>query len=246
MTSLVWFTDFGEKRGDAMNYILFLPVAMVAIALHGQTSASNAAAGIRVNAELTKRIDAKKAKVGETVEARTTSAVKLPDGTELPKGTKLAGKVTDVKARSNTDKTSHVAFSLDQALMKDGHEVPLRVMVMSATAPFDAPPDIAGMTGASRGPATQSTTAGASPTPNTTPGQYVQQSAISNGMQSLPGEAPGMVAHGPNQRVMVGNLPGVILTSADGISSSAALDAADKNILLDSETKLTLFVAVRK
>jgi hypothetical protein len=229
-----------------MKYILLLPVAMVAIALHGQTSASNAVPGIRVNAELIKRIDSKKAKVGETVEAKTTSAVKLPDGTELPKGTKLLGKVTDVKARSNSDNTSHIAFKLDQALMKDGHEVPLRVMVMSATAPFDAPPDIAGMTSGSRGPATQSSTAGAPPTPNTTPGQYVQQSAISNGMQSLPGETPGTVAHGPNQRVMVGNLPGVILTSADGIISSAALDTTDKNIVLDSETKLTLFVAVTK
>jgi len=229
-----------------MKYILLLPVAIVAIALHGQTSPSNAVPGIRINAQLTKRIDSKKAKVGETVEAKTTSAVKLPDGTELPKGTKLAGKVTDVKARSNTDKTSHIAFNLDQALMKDGHEVPLRVMVMSATAPFDPPPDTAGMSSGSRGPATQSSTNGALPTPNITPGQYVQQSTISDGMQSVSGETPGMVAHGPNQRVMVGNLPGVILTSADGISSSAALDAADKNIVLDSETKLTLFVAVKK
>ena len=229
-----------------MKYVLLLPVAMIAFALHGQTSSPNAVPGIRVNAELTRRIDAKKAKVGETVEAKTASAVKLPDGTELPKGTKLVGKVTDVKARSNTDKTSHIAFSLDQALTKDGHEVPLRVMVMSATAPFDAPPDTAGMTSGSRGPATQGGTAGAPPTPNTTPGQYVQQSTVSNGMESLPGETPGMVAHGPNQRVMVGNLPGVLLTSADGIASSALLDATDKNILLDSETKLMLFVAVKK
>ena len=54
-----------------------------------------------------------------------------------------------------------------------------------------------------------------------------------------------MVAHGPNQQVMVGNLAGVLLTSADGISTSAALDATDKNIMLDSETKLTLFVGVK-
>jgi hypothetical protein len=228
-----------------MKYILLLPVAMVAIALHGQTSASNAARGSRVNAELTKRIDSKKAKVGETVEARTTSVVKLPDGTELPKGTKLAGKVTDAKARSNTDKTSHIAFHLDQALMKDGRELPLRVMVISASAPLDAPPDTAGMTSGSRG-LSQSNTTGAPPTPTTTPGQYVQQSTINDGMQSVPGETPGMVAHGPNQQVMVGNLPGVTLTSADGISSSAALDAADKNIVLDSETKLLLVVAVKK
>ena len=229
-----------------MKTILLLPVAMIAIALHGQTSASNAAPGVRVNAELTKRIDGKKVKVGETVEARTTGAAKLPDGTELPKGTKLLGRVTDARARSNTDKTSLIAFSIDQALLKDGHEVPLRVMVIAATAPFDAPPDIAAMTGGARGPATQSNTAGAPPTPTTTPGQYVQQTTVNNGLQSLPGETPGTVAHGPNQRVTIGNLPGVTLTSADGVSGSALLDATDKNIVLDSETKLTLFVAVKK
>jgi hypothetical protein len=229
-----------------MKYILLLPIAMVAIALHGQTGAGNPMRGARVNAELTKRIDTKKAKVGDTVEAKTTTAANLPDGTELPKGTKLTGKVTDVRARSNSDKTSHITFNLDEALTKDGREVPLRVMVMSVTAPYDAPPDTSSMTGSARGPATQSSTAGAAPTPTTTPGQYVQQSAMSSGMEAVPGEAPGMVAHGPNQRVMVGNLPGVLLTSADGTSSSAALDATDKNIMLDSETKLTLFVAVKK
>ena len=190
-------------------------------------------------------VDAKKAKVGDTVEAKTTSAVKLPDGTELPKGTKLTGKVTDVRARSNSDKTSHLAFNLDEALMKDGHEVPLKVMVMAATVPFDAPPDTSGMTGSSRGPATQSGGAGVPPAATTTPGQYVQQSTMSNGMQTMPGDASGMVAHGPNQRVMVGNLPGVVLTSADG-SNSAVLDAIDKNIMLESETKLTLFAGVKK
>ncbi len=115
-----------RKERRCHEIIFLLPVAFAAIALHGQTSAVHAIAGARVNAELTKRIDAKKAKVGDTVEAKTTSAVKLPDGTELPKGTKLVGKVTDVRARSNSDKTSHIAFNLDEALMKDGREVPLK------------------------------------------------------------------------------------------------------------------------
>jgi hypothetical protein len=117
--------ELQKSGGDAMKSILLLPIAMVAIALHGQTSAVAPILGARVNAELTKRIDAKKAKVGDTVEAKTTSAVKLPDGTELPKGTKLTGKVTDVRAKSNSDKTSHLAFNLDEALMKA--RVPLKV-----------------------------------------------------------------------------------------------------------------------
>ena len=102
-----------------MRYLLLVPVAMVAIALHGQTSAVNTIPGARVNAQLTKRIDGKKLKVGDTVEAKTISEVKLPDGTDLPKGTKLTGKVTDARATSSSDKTSHIAFNLDQASMKD-------------------------------------------------------------------------------------------------------------------------------
>src|ERR1700754_330646 len=110
-----------------MRFLLLVPVAMVAIALHAQTNAVNAIPGARVNAQLTKRIDVKKLKVGDTVEAKTTGEVKLPDGTDLPKGTKLTGKVTDVRATSGSDKTSHIAFNLDEAMMKDGHDVPLRV-----------------------------------------------------------------------------------------------------------------------
>ena len=72
-----------------MKSILLLPVAMVAISLHGQTSAVHPILGARVNAELTKRIDAKKAKVGDTVEAKTTSAVKLPDGNRASEGNKV-------------------------------------------------------------------------------------------------------------------------------------------------------------
>jgi len=47
------------------------------------------------------------------------------------------------------------------------------------------------------------------------------------------------VAKGPQDRVPVANLPGVVLTSSDGVSSSGSLDS-NKNISLESGTKMTL------
>ena len=81
----------------------------------------------------------------EIGKCQDNNAVTLADGTELPKGTKLIGKVTEVRAKSNSDKTSHVAFSLEQAVTKDGHEISLQVMVTSLTVPMDNP-DLAAVT----------------------------------------------------------------------------------------------------
>jgi hypothetical protein len=54
------------------------------------------------------------------------------------------------------------------------------------------------------------------------------------------------VAKGPQDRVPVANLPGVVLTSSDGVSSAGSLDADNKNILLESGTKMTLNLTASK
>jgi hypothetical protein len=48
------------------------------------------------------------------------------------------------------------------------------------------------------------------------------------------------VAKGPQDRVPVANMPGVMLTSSDGVSSAGSLDEENKNIDLESGTKMTL------
>lgn len=104
----------------------------------GAGQAEQRVAPTAVMAELTKRIDTKSAKPGDEVNVRTTMDAKLPDGTELPKGTKLVGKVTNVKAKTKEDKSSHLAFNLDRAVLKDGKEVPLSVVVISVAVPGQA------------------------------------------------------------------------------------------------------------
>jgi hypothetical protein len=100
----------------------------------GETSAS-AAQATNVSAELTKKVDSKHSKVGDEVTARTTSEARLADGTRLPKGSKLVGKVTDVEAKSKQNHDARLAFAFDHAVLKDGREVPVEAMTRSIAAP---------------------------------------------------------------------------------------------------------------
>ncbi len=228
-----------------MRYLSLVCVLILSVALRGQTTAAKPPAGVTVQAELTKGIDVKKVKAGDVVSARTTSAVTLADGTELPKGTKLMGKVTEARAKSNSDKTSHVAFSVEQAETKDGHEIPLQVMVTSLTVPMDSP-DIAALTVGPHGGGATTPSPSTAPTTASDPNQtYVQQSVMKSQTQQAQ-ETNGVVGHAPNQRLAVGNLPGAILTSADGTSQSASVDLPNENVWLGQGTKMTLFVAVKK
>ncbi|MFP5228656.1 MAG: hypothetical protein ACLGXA_13615 [Acidobacteriota bacterium] len=105
-----------------------------AAAQAGRASAS-AAQAASVSAELTKRIDSKNAKVGDEVFAKTTREARLADGTKIPKGSKLLGRVTDARAKSKDNRNGWVTFCFDRAVLKDGHEVPVNAMVRSIAAP---------------------------------------------------------------------------------------------------------------
>jgi len=110
------------------------------------TTAANAAAeqgsanaglasGTTINAKLTKSLDSKKAKVGDPVEAKTTSDVKAEGKTVLPKGSKLLGKVTQASARANGDAQSAITIVFDRALPKGGGpEMPLNLTIRALAA----------------------------------------------------------------------------------------------------------------
>jgi hypothetical protein len=230
-----------------MKYLSLVPVAIFSLALHGQTgnpiggTVQSGAAAAPVSAELTKRIDVKKAKVGDEVDVKTTSNAKLPNGTDLPKGTKLIGKVTDVHAKSNTDKSSHLAFDIDHAVTKDGHELPVRAAVTSVLAPAQSV-DSAMMSGGGAG---GGATSGGGGGMSGSSGGSAPAPASSNAPMISSSDQPAstaQVAKGPQDRVPVANMPGVVLTSADGMSSAGSLDAANQNFSLDAGTKMTLNV----
>ena len=194
-----------------------------------------------VTAELTKKIDTKNAKVGDEVEAKVLTPSKLPDGTELQKGSKLVGKVTDVKAKGKEDKNSHLAFSLDRAQTKDGQEIQVQTAVVSVTAPSNTasagmtPAPTTGGTGGSATAGACSGTSGsagtAAPTPSTMAGSGQSQSTTG-----------GMLKHSKD-RVAVGNMPGVMLAGSSDVGTAGTLHAQDQNIELASGTTMILNVS---
>jgi hypothetical protein len=96
-----------------------------------------------VRAELTSKLDTKNAVAGMVLTARTGAAVTLADGTEIPAGTKLMGRVLAVRAKTDENAEAAVTVTFDQAVMKDGKMIPVRTLIrgMSGSA---APPVNAG------------------------------------------------------------------------------------------------------
>jgi len=76
-------------------------------------------------------IDSRSAKQGDAVEAKLDSAVKTPDGTELPAGTKLQGSVSAVQASQGRGPSS-VSIRFTKAELKSGKVVPVKVVVTAA------------------------------------------------------------------------------------------------------------------
>ena len=108
----------------------------------GQTPAAGNAAQTRVTrkiapgsvipVQLTKSIDAKKARTGDEVVAKVPQDMKTSNGEVLvPKDTKVVGHVTEAQPRTKEQKESQVAIAFDRAVMKNGGEVQLPMSIQA-------------------------------------------------------------------------------------------------------------------
>ena len=113
--------------------ISFMSIPEVSRA-QSQPAATTAPASPEIHAVLEKIVHPKKVKVGDAVTARITDPTKLKDGTELPKGTHIVGKVTEIKLKADKEGPSKLGLLFDKAQLKDGKEVPL-VMALVSVAP---------------------------------------------------------------------------------------------------------------
>jgi hypothetical protein len=87
----------------------------------------------RARAELMRPLDAKKDHSGSVVQVKLTRKVTLTDGTTLPNGTILVGKVTadDMQQQG----MSKLALRFNQARLKDGTEVPIKATIVGIYGP---------------------------------------------------------------------------------------------------------------
>jgi hypothetical protein len=262
-----------------MKFVASLIIAAVpfafqthAVAQTAQTTTS-ASATTQIAAEFTRKIDAKDARVGDDILARTIADATLADGTPLPRGTRLTGSVTEVRAQSGEAKYSHLAITFNRAIVPDGHDIPLHATLRSMAAPaplggLASPPDTYSTVPGSLGgpaPATGRVSSGrgrGAPTapnsvgglPGTTVGGLDAGTAAAipsnrpvgqNDPRAEGASATGDYVHDALQlhRYPVANMPGVILSSQVTANISGALDASGRNIRLENGTRMTMDVS---
>lgn len=125
------------------------------------------APGSVIPVQLTKTIDAKKAKTGDEVVAKVTQDMANQKGEVLmPKDTKVVGHVTEAQARNKQQKESELAIAFDRAVMRDGNTMPLPMSIQAVIGPQN----------------NSGNNAGSAPS-----GNYPQQSPNSGGMPAGPG-----------------------------------------------------------
>jgi hypothetical protein len=94
------------------------------------------ASGSVIPVQLTKTIDAKKAKSGDTVEAKVTQDMKSQNGDLLlPKDTKVTGHITEAQAHSKEQKESQVGIAFDHAVVRSGADMQLPMSIQAIIAP---------------------------------------------------------------------------------------------------------------
>src|SRR6266567_4460100 len=73
-----------------------------------------------------KTLDSSKLKEGDMVEVETAGSFKLPDGTLVPKRSKLTGQVTLAKARSKGDPDSQLTLTFDKLNVMNGKQLSIK------------------------------------------------------------------------------------------------------------------------
>lgn len=95
----------------------------------GDVAASRSWEMSSVTGELQGKLDTESAKVGDRVTLKTFDKVQTPDGTVIPKGTRLLGRITEVQAHNNDRAVAQMGIVIDHAELKNGETLPIHTLI---------------------------------------------------------------------------------------------------------------------
>jgi hypothetical protein len=205
-----------------------------------------------VNGELVNKLDSKTAKNGDSVVVQTKTPVKTPDGTEIPKGSKLIGHILAVQP-SQPGQNSQLALQFDRVELKGGKTMPVHSQIQSISPPEGAA-SASGLPAPGGGPTNGSQAAGAA-NPSTSraanDGSNASAAAPGAGSAASGAPAPGTVVAKTGQiAISTTSIPGVLVANnAPGqqdprmADASSILLGARKDIQLDGGTLIVVGVA---
>lgn len=117
--------------------------------MNAQANAGGASASLSadttIDAELTKTVDARKAKPGEEVAAKVRNDVRQDGKVILRRGTKLIGHVTQAQARAGGQANSQLGIVFDRAEIKGGQSLELHAAIQALAPAARASYDDAAM-----------------------------------------------------------------------------------------------------
>jgi hypothetical protein len=91
-----------------------------------------------IGGTLAAALDSKKKKAGEEVVVKTIGDEHLPDGTVIPRGTKVIGHVTEAKARSGGEPQSSLGIVFDKVELKD-KTLAITAVIRAVGPPHETP-----------------------------------------------------------------------------------------------------------
>jgi len=118
----------------AMPALLFAANPMVSSAATTVPSGAAVAAQVTgpvLEAKFASTLSTRNAKAGDPVKAKMLKSFKMEDGTELPKGSTLVGKVTLARSKKDGNGNAILTFRFDQVEEKGGAVVPVHAMVVA-------------------------------------------------------------------------------------------------------------------
>lgn len=215
-----------------------------------------------VSGKLESKLDSKTAKTGDSIVVKTETTVKMADGTVIPKGSKLVGRVIGVQAQGEASQNSQVAIQFDHAEVNGGQTVPIQTVIKSVgqtdTGSASSVPDAAPISpspnapsapaGGTQGSTPSAGSSGQTQESNATPrtSQPPGNSASSSSSTPAPGT---IVARSGNIAIRTTSIPGVLIANNDQgqdprmAKSSGILLGAQRNIELGSGTPMQLTIA---
>jgi len=172
--------------------ILLLAILLGASLCYGQSSATSVAGtpgAIGRGAfpvRVTKTMDSSKLRQDDTIQVETAGSFKLPDGTLVPKGSKLIGRVTEAKARSKGDSDSELTLVFNKLETSGGQQVTVKGSVQAVYPPAEETggPDMA-TAGTSAGGSGAGGGSGGVGLTNTKSGSDMQSSSRPQGVMDM-------------------------------------------------------------
>jgi hypothetical protein len=196
-------------------------------------------------AELAKSIDAKKAKVGDEVVARSTQALLSKGKVVVPQGGKIIGHVTQVKASTKEAPQSELGIVFEHVLLKDGSQLPLALTIQAigaARGPLEGQNAVADQ-GGGMGPMGGTATVTGHPT--SSPMGSARPSGYPNDMGAGTNTGPSGAGSREHLNALSHGAVGLsgLTLSAASSGLGSVITSEKKNVKLDGGTELLLRIS---